>query len=40
VLLRTYGAWPDGVAFGVLLMNAVAPLLDRTLRPRVFGRPR
>jgi electron transport complex protein RnfD len=40
VLVRTFGAWPDGVAFGVLLMNAVAPLLDRALRPRVFGRPR
>jgi electron transport complex protein RnfD len=40
VLLRTFGAWPDGVAFGVLLMNAAAPLLDRALRPRVFGQPR
>jgi electron transport complex protein RnfD len=40
VLVRTFGTWPDGVAFGVLLMNAVAPLLDRALRPRVFGRPR
>lgn len=39
VLLRTFGGWPDGVAFGVLLMNAAAPLLDRALRPRVFGQP-
>jgi electron transport complex protein RnfD len=40
VLVRSFGAYPDGIAFGVLLMNAVAPLLDRWLRPRVFGHPR
>lgn len=40
VLIRRYGAYPDGIAFAVLLMNAVAPLLDRWLRPRVFGRSR
>jgi electron transport complex protein RnfD len=39
VLVRTYGAYPDGVAFGVLLMNAAAPLLDRWLRPRPYGHP-
>jgi len=38
VLIRRYGAYPDGIAFAVLLMNAVAPLLDRWLHPRVFGR--
>lgn len=37
VLVRTFGAYPDGVAFGVLLMNACAPLLDRWLKPRPFG---
>ena len=37
VLIRTFGAYPDGLAFGVLLMNAAAPLLDRWTRPRVFG---
>lgn len=37
VMVRTYGAYPDGVAFGVLLMNAAAPLLDRWLKPRPFG---
>jgi Na+-translocating ferredoxin:NAD+ oxidoreductase subunit D len=39
MLIRNFGAYPDGVAFGVLLMNAAAPLLDRYTRPRVFGRP-
>lgn len=36
-LIRTYGAWPDGVAFAVLLMNAAVPLIDRCTRPRVLG---
>ena len=38
VLIRQFGAYPDGVAFAVLLMNAAAPLLDRLTQPRVFGR--
>jgi len=28
-LIRTYGAYPDGVAFAVLLANSTVPLLDR-----------
>mgnify|MGYP006143184133 CR=1 FL=1 len=26
--LRTWGSYPDGVAFAVLLMNAAAPFID------------
>lgn len=29
VVIREYGAYPDGVAFAVLLANCIAPLLDR-----------
>jgi electron transport complex protein RnfD len=38
--IRTWGGYPDGVAFAVLLMNAAAPLIDRYSRPRVFGQGR
>lgn len=38
--IRTWGGYPDGVAFAVLLMNATVPLLDRYTRPRIYGRPR
>ncbi len=31
VLIREHGGYPDGVAFAVLLANAVAPLLDRAV---------
>lgn len=33
-LLRTFGNYPDGVAFAILLMNMAAPALDHFNRPR------
>ena len=36
-IIRTYGGYPDAVAFGVLLMNLCAPLLDQYTRPRIYG---
>ncbi len=35
--IRRWGAYPDGVAFAILIMNMFAPLIDRYTRPRVFG---
>jgi len=37
LLIRRWGAYPDGVAFAVLLMNMAVPWIDRHTRPRVFG---
>lgn len=39
-IVRTWGAFPEGVGFAVLLMNACTPLIDHFIRPRVFGRNR
>lgn len=36
-VIRTWGGYPDGVAFAVLLMNLAAPTIDFYTRPRVFG---
>ncbi|WP_028672673.1 RnfABCDGE type electron transport complex subunit D [Saccharospirillum impatiens] len=36
-LIRTWGNYPDAVAFAVLLMNFAAPLIDHYTRPRVYG---
>ncbi|MDP1733545.1 MAG: RnfABCDGE type electron transport complex subunit D [Sulfuritalea sp.] len=36
-IIRTFGAYPDGIAFAVLLMNIAAPLIDRYTQPTVFG---
>jgi electron transport complex protein RnfD len=39
-LIRTFAGYPEGVAFAVLLMNGLTPIIDRYTRPRVFGRDR
>ena len=35
--IRTWGGYPDAIAFAVLLMNGAVPLIDHFTRPRVFG---
>lgn len=39
-VIRTWGAYPDGIAFAVLAGNAAAPLIDHYTRPRVLGESR
>ncbi|MGR5154771.1 electron transport complex subunit RsxD [Photobacterium swingsii] len=36
-LIRTWGGFPDGIAFSVLLANMCVPLIDYYTRPRTFG---
>jgi electron transport complex protein RnfD len=36
-VIRTWGGYPDAVAFAVLLMNIAAPTIDHYSQPRVFG---
>jgi electron transport complex protein RnfD len=38
VLIRSFGNYPDGVAFAILLMNLAVPLIDYYTQPPVFGR--
>jgi len=38
IIIRTYGSYPDGVAFAVLLLNIAVPLIDYYSKPKVFGR--
>lgn len=39
-VIRTYGGYPEGMAFAVLLMNALTPVIDRFAKPRILGRDR
>ena len=39
-VIRSWGAFPEGVGFAVLLMNAATPLIDHYVRPRIYGRDR
>jgi len=36
--IRSWGGFPEAIAFAVLFMNAFTPIIDRTIRPRVYGR--
>lgn len=38
VCIRTFGAYPEGMSFAILIMNAVVPLLNKYTKPRRFGR--
>ncbi len=37
VLIRTFGAYPEGISFAILIMNALVPLINRWTKPRRFG---
>jgi len=39
-VIRTWAGYPEGMAFAIMLMNALTPLIDHYLRPRVYGRDR
>lgn len=36
-VIRTWGGYPDAVAFSVLLMNMAAPTIDYYTQPRIYG---
>jgi H+/Na+-translocating ferredoxin:NAD+ oxidoreductase subunit D len=36
-VIRSWGGYPEGLAFAVLLMNMAAPTIDYYTQPRVFG---
>ena len=36
-VIRTWGGYPDAIAFAVLLMNMTVPVIDYYFKPRVFG---
>jgi len=35
--IRTWGSYPDGIAFSILIMNALVPLIDYYTRPKTLG---
>lgn len=39
-IIRQFGGYPEGVSFAILLMNALTPLIDSYVKPRVFGTTR
>ena len=37
-IIRSLGGYPEGVAFAILFMNALTPIIDRYVKPRILGR--
>lgn len=35
--IRLWGAYPEGVSFAILLMNAFTPLINNYVKPKRFG---
>jgi Na+-translocating ferredoxin:NAD+ oxidoreductase subunit D len=37
LVIRSFGAFPEGVSFAILIMNAVTPLINTYVQPKLFG---
>lgn len=37
IIIRRFGAYPEGMSFAILLMNSFVPLINRYCRPAIFG---
>lgn len=40
VIIRQWGAYPEGMSFAILIMNGFTPLINRYVKPRRFGERR
>ena len=40
VIIRTWGSYPEGMSFAILIMNAATPLLNMYIHPKRFGEPK
>lgn len=39
MIIRLFGAYPEGVSFSILLMNILTPLIDSFCEKRLYGNP-
>lgn len=37
ICIRTWGAYPEGMSFAILIMNACVPLINKYIKPTRFG---
>ena len=37
-IIRFYGGYPEGVSYAILIMNLFVPLIDKYIRPRIYGK--
>ncbi len=37
IVIRTFGAYPEGISFAILIMNAFTPIINLYIKPKRFG---
>jgi len=37
VVIRLWGAYPEGLSFAIFIMNGVTPLINKYMTPKRFG---
>ncbi len=37
IMIRVFGAYPEGISFAILIMNAFVPIIDQYIKPKRFG---
>ena len=37
IVIRNWGAYPEGMSFAILIMNAFTPLINVYMKPKRFG---
>jgi electron transport complex protein RnfD len=40
VFIRFFGGYPEGVSYAIIIMNLFVPLIDKYIKPRVYGKRR
>jgi electron transport complex protein RnfD len=38
IIIRLFGAYPEGVSFSILIMNALVPLINKGFKPRTYAK--
>jgi len=38
LIIRYWGAYPEGISFAILIMNAFVPLINKSFKPNIFGK--
>ncbi|HLB94659.1 MAG TPA: RnfABCDGE type electron transport complex subunit D [Nitrospiria bacterium] len=37
MIIRTWGGYPEGVSFAIVMMNGVNPIIERYIQPKLYG---
>lgn len=39
-IIRSFGSYPEGVTYAIMLMNVATPLIDKFIAPKLYGEVR